>query len=111
MGEQAAGTGVIVMALYKPKKDGAEALRALVAKHEPALRSEGLVTARPFVVAEAEDGTFIEVFEWVAEASAHAAHTSPVVGPIWEAMEQVATFVPLAELQESTKPFPHFKAI
>lgn len=105
-------SAAIVIALYKPRKGQQDALDALVRGHEPALREAGLVTDRPFVRMRSEaDGTILEIFEWTSSEAAQAAHAHETVGPLWEAMGEVATFVVPAELQESTRTFPHFQPL
>lgn len=99
----------IVTALYKPKEGQDEALRALIGRHVKTLRGQGLATDRPSVVMRSyADGTYLEVFEWTSHEAAQKAHQDPVVQEIWGKMGAVADFVTLAELQESTAPFPHF---
>ncbi len=102
----------IVTALYKPKSGKEEELKALIEQHVPKLRELGLVTDRaPIVMRSYADGTFVEVFEWVSHEAARAAHSDPEVQKIWGPMAEVCDFVPLAELQESTRPFPHFAPV
>lgn len=100
----------IVQAVYRAKPGKADALAALVAKHEPALRAAGLVTDRPFVVMRSpEDGTLIEIFEWASREAAGTAHGHEVIGPLWESMAKVADFLTLADVPEATRPFAHFQ--
>jgi hypothetical protein len=102
----------IVTAVYKVKAGQDAAMRDLLKRHILALRGSGLVTARPRTVLKAGSGFYIEVFEWKdGGASASAAHSHPVIGGVWKAMESVCDFACLAELSESTAPFPHFTAI
>ena len=102
----------IVQAVYRAKAGKQEALEALVAQHEPALREAGLVTDRPFArMRSAVDGTIVEVFEWSSRQAACDAHAHETIGPLWEAMAAVADFLTLADLAEATKPFPHFQPL
>ncbi len=102
----------MVTALYKPKAGKEDELKALIAQHVPTLVRLGLATNRPPVVMRSyADGTYIEVFEWVSHEAAQAAHGDPEVQKIWGPMAEVCTFVPLAELQESTRTFPHFAPV
>ena len=61
--------GRIVIACYRPKAGKKEALKRLILDHVATLRSEGLVTERTPITMEAEDGTIVEVFEWVSSAA------------------------------------------
>jgi hypothetical protein len=103
-------TGEIVIAVYRAREGREAELEGLLARHLPTLRARGLVTERPgLLMRSRRDGTYLEVFEWKDGRAAHAAHGDPVVGPLWEAMGKVCDFLPLAELRESTQPFPHFE--
>jgi hypothetical protein len=104
--------GVIVIAAYRPREGGDARLRELIRGHVPALRAEGLITDRPVTLMRSkEDGTYLEVFEWVDEDGSRKAHESPVVGAIWGAMMEVATFPSLGELAEAGGRFPHFEPV
>lgn len=99
----------VVTAVYRPKPGKEPELRELLRRHGVALRGSGLITARPRTVLRSSTGLYVEIFEWRdGAASAHAAHGHPDVGGVWQAMELVCDFACLAELQESTRPFPHF---
>ncbi|HEX4197771.1 MAG TPA: hypothetical protein VHZ26_10040 [Caulobacteraceae bacterium] len=104
-------TAQIVFALYRPHAGQDAALRRLIARHVPALRRLGLVTARPPVLARAGDGTYVEIFEWVSETAARAAHDHAEIAEIWDAMEQIADFAALASLAEAQRPFTHFEPV
>jgi hypothetical protein len=39
----------------------------ILQNHVPTLRKEGLVTERPELLLQAQDGTYIEIIEWVFE--------------------------------------------
>lgn len=103
-------TGNVVMATYRPKPGKDDALRAVIARHVPRLRELGLATSRPVALLQAGDGTYVEIFEW-APGGAAAAHTNAAVMEIWNAFGAVADFVRLADIAESQRPFPHFRAI
>ncbi len=98
-----------VIAIYRPKAGKAAELDALIEKHLPVLRAEGLATEREAVVMRSADGTVLEVFEWADAAAAGKAHENAAVGAIWGAMAEVADFMTLADLKEATRPFPHFQ--
>ena len=101
--------GNVVMAMYRPKPGMDDALRGIISRHVPRLRELGLATSRPAVLLQAADGTYVEIFEWQPGAAQNA-HGNPGVLEIWGAMEKVADFVRLADLAESQRPFPHFRA-
>ena len=106
--EADAGNLVVALDRQKPGKDAA--VRALIARHVPTLRSLGLATGRAGVRVQAADGTYVEMFEWKPGA-AQAAHTNPAVLAIWGPMHEAADFVRLADLEESGRPFPHFRPV
>jgi hypothetical protein len=80
--------------------------------HVPTLRKKGLVTERPELLLQAQDGTYIEIFEWVSEEAKNKAHELPsVMKDIWEKMMEIADFPTLSDLKESDTPFPSFKVV
>ena len=95
---------------YKPKPGKESELLALAREHVPYLRSIGLATERPHVIASAQDGTIVEVFEWV-EGGIEKAHEHPGVRPLWERYNAACDFVPLKELEEAGMTFANFAAL
>ena len=98
----------IVIAMYKPHEGKDIELRALIRKHVPKLRRLELITDRPALLAQAQNGTYLEIFEW---REVGRAHEHPEVARIWEAMELVADLVSLSSLDEAKRSFPHFKPV
>jgi hypothetical protein len=101
----------IVFALYKPNESKDAELRALIARHIPALRKLGLITPRASVLARASDGTYIEIFEWVSNEASRKAHEHPEIAEIWEQMGVVGTFRKLNQLAEAAHEFSHFAPV
>ncbi|MCG3133583.1 MAG: hypothetical protein HMLKMBBP_00782 [Planctomycetes bacterium] len=102
----------MVIAAYRPKAGQDAAVLALIARHVPTLRAEGLATQRPVLLMRASDGTYLEIFEWKGgTASSDAAHHNPRVLAIWGPMHEACEFVSLGALPEAGHPFPHFKAV
>jgi hypothetical protein len=104
-------TAQIVFALYRPHAGKDALLRALIARHIPALRRLQLITDRPSVLARAGDGTYVEVFEWVSETASRTAHDHADIAEIWDGIEQVADFATLAGLAEAQRAFTHFEPV
>lgn len=100
----------VVFAIYRPKPGQDEALLGLLRRHLPTLRRLGLATERPALLLGSKDAS-IEVFEWASSEASAQAHTTPEVAEIWRAIEGVAEFPPLDELEESKQRFPHFVAL
>ena len=100
----------IVLALYRAHAGKDAELRALIDRHLPALRAEGLITDRPPVLMRAADGTYIEMFEWV-DGGAERAHHTPAVMAVWGPMGEIADFPALKDLPEAAGRFPHFHAL
>lgn len=98
----------MVIAMYRPHEGKDADLRALIREHVPTLRRLSLITERPAMLLLARDGTYLEIFEW---ANVGAAHDHPEVAKIWEAMELVADFVALSDLDEAGSSFPHFRPV
>ena len=100
--------GRIVIACYRPKPGKEAELRALMKTHLPRLRSEDLVTDRPSILMEAEDGTVLEVFEWRSKAAIEAAHSNPRVLQMWDEYSAVCDYVPVNTVEEASQLFAEF---
>jgi hypothetical protein len=103
--------GRFVIASYIPKPGKAEQLLAVVRKHMPVLRGEGLVTDRPSHVMRAADGTIVEAFEWVSPEAIDRAHGNSVVQALWEEFRAVCDYRSLASLVECGQTFAEFDAV
>lgn len=103
--------GRIVIACYRPKPGRQDALRALLTEHVVTLRSLGLVTSRVPILMQAQDGTFVEVFEWVSPEAIEAAHAHPVVLAMWEQYAAACDYVPMAQVPEAAGPFSEFTPV
>ncbi len=103
--------GILSIASYLPKPGKRTALLALLQRHVPTLRSEGLITIHPATLAEAEDGTIIEVFEWCSGEAKVEAHQNEAVQLIWDQFFELCDPVPLARLTETKQPFANFSSI
>lgn len=101
-----------VIALYRPKPDLAAELLELVRGHVPLLRAAGLATGSEVLLLRSrQDGTLLEIFEWVSEDAPNQAHGHAEIGPYWERMAQVADFTTLGSLEEAGQPFSHFERV
>ena len=101
----------IVIAMYQPNEGERQDMLKYVKEHVPALREYELVTDRPTILMESEDGTLLEIFEWVSPDAARLAHEHPVIAKIWEGMGKVGSFKTLANLAEAGQTFPHFQPV
>ena len=101
----------IVIATYKPHNGNDEALRALIREHLPTLRKYELATDRPSMLMRAQDGTYLEIFEWAAADSADRAHEHPAIAKIWEGMGALGEMPVLSQLDEAKRTFPHFEPV
>jgi hypothetical protein len=101
----------IVFAMYRPNAGKDAELRALLARHVPALRRLGLITRRDPLLVRSRDGSYIEIFEWVSDEAARSAHEHPEIAEIWEQLGVVGSFGKLRDLPEAEKEFPHFEPV
>ena len=101
----------VVFCLYKAVAGKESELEKLIDRHVPVLRELELITARPRLTLKSQDGTYVEVIEWVDVNAAEAAHEHPAVAQVWEAMEGVSQFRKLADLGEAGKAFSHFQVV
>ncbi len=97
--------------MYRPKPGKEKALKELVSQHFPTLKAYELVTDKHNFIAQSEDGTIIEIFEWTGDSAIDAAHQHPAVTAIWEKMAPICDFPVLRELKEAETSFPDFKVI
>lgn len=102
------GVGVVVIACYRPKPGKSAELLAETRAHWSTLRSEDLVTDRIPIIAQAADGTVVEVFEWASAQAIEAAHANPTVGQMWTRYAEVCDYVPIAEVPEAKQLFSSF---
>ena len=101
----------IVFAMYRPHEGKESELEKLIAGHIVALREYELATDREEIVVRAENGTYIEIFEWRSGESARLAHQHPAIAKIWEGMGQCCDLATLSSLSEVNKQFPHFTPV
>jgi hypothetical protein len=102
--------GRIVIVAYRARPGKQAALRALVEKHVPLLREQGLAAAREPLVMEAADGTLIEVFEWLSESAIAAAHENAAVQALWADFASSCDYIPIAQVPEASQLFSEFSA-
>ncbi|MGB6521648.1 MAG: hypothetical protein WBE83_07755 [Candidatus Cybelea sp.] len=102
--------GHVVVVAYRPKPGREDDLVALTREHHAILREQGLVTARPAIIAQAKDRSIVEIFEWEPGA-VERAHSNAAVRELWKRYEAVCDYVPLRELEESESLFAGFEAI
>jgi len=80
-----------VICRFQVRAEREEEFREILRGHWPALREAGLVTDDPPQHFRGLDAhgqpVWIEIFTWIDGSAAPAAHTHPVIGPIWGAME------------------------
>ena len=100
--------GIIVIVGYKPFPGKEIQLAKLMATHHAILFTEGLVTERKSIVGKSQDGTIIEVFEWASEELMKKAHTNANVLAMWKEYEAICSYVPIAEVPESSELFSGF---
>ncbi len=103
--------GVIVIACYRPKTSKDAELLQLTKEHVPILREQGLVTQRTPIVARAEDGTLIEVFEWESQEAIDRAHENEEVLKLWQRYGALCEYVKLADVKESAQQWASFAPV
>lgn len=101
----------IVLAIYRPKSGKEKELEKLIKSHTPILRELELITNRPRLTLKSDDGSYIEVIEWINVEAAEKAHEHPAVAKVWEGMEAISDFRKLSDLSEAGKTFSHFSVV
>ena len=103
--------GRFVIVAYKPKPGKESELLQLMKSHVPILRGQGLATEVPAYLMRAQDGTVVEVFEWVSAEAIAMAHTNPVVLEMWAQYDEACTYEALTTLEECHQMFADFEPI
>jgi quinol monooxygenase YgiN len=80
----------VVICTYRIKRRREAAFLKILSRHWPTLRRLGLATRQPATVYRGADKSkktfFIEIFTWKSGEAMEAAHQSPEVMAVWEAM-------------------------
>jgi quinol monooxygenase YgiN len=100
-----------VIVVYRPREGREAQLLEAIRDHVPMLRAENLATDRAATLLRAEDGSYLEIFEWASAGAIEAAHRNPVVQRLWERFEEVCEYRTLASLAEAEKMFPEFDPV
>lgn len=103
--------GIIAIATYKPVEGKEGEFLNLLKNHIPTLRKEGLVSDNESLSMQSENGTILEIFEWVSLEAKGKAHESEAVMNIWSRFEGLADIVSLDTLEETKRPFAAFEVI
>lgn len=103
--------GIVVIVAYQPKAGKEAELAALMETHVARLRAENLVTDREPVLMKSENGTIIEVFEWISKDAIESAHSNAVVQTMWQEYADVCDYVTLSQLPESQNMFAEFSPL
>ena len=98
----------IVIIGYKPLPGKELELKDLMKTHWQILKEEDLVSDRKSIIMHSEDGTIIEVFGWKSKEAIESAHTNPAVLKMWKEYEKVCEFIPVSNVEESSKLFSEF---
>jgi hypothetical protein len=101
----------LAFAMYKPKEGKEQELEEILIQHIPLLREYGLISEKETHTVRSNDGTIIEIFEWISDESKEVAHQHPAMRSLWGKMMAICTFPTLSDLPESKKSFPNFTVI
>jgi len=102
----------VAFAVYRAHDGALDQLLKLLRDHVSTLQRRGLATQRPVTLLRSSDGrTVLEIFEWCDRAASEAARSDPEIKALWGALAGVADLVSLAELPESSQPFPRFAPV
>ena len=98
----------ITIAVYKPFTGKENDLESLAATHHQRLLDLHLVTDRRPIIMKSEDGTILEVFEWLSKEAINAAHSNPAVLQMWSEFGALCEFLPTAAVKEIGNMFSEF---
>lgn len=100
-----------VICTYRIKSRHESPFQKQLARHWPTLKRQGLVSGKPSTIFrgtdEAKKTFLVEIFTWKTGAAAGAAHETPEVMQIWEAM---GTHVE-GRLGRPAMEFPHVQPV
>ncbi len=102
---------LIVIASYKPREGKEEGMKEVLKDHMPILRKEGLITDFPVIVLKANDGSYLEIFEWKSQEAINQAHQSKNVLALWKRFDEVCTYVKLSDIEECKNLFASFEPV
>jgi quinol monooxygenase YgiN len=103
--------GRVVIVAYQPRQGRERAFESAIRDHIRVLRDEGLVTERAPIVVRAQDGTYLEIFEWASADAIAAAHTNPAVQALWGRFGEACEYRKLTTLPEASDLFAEFEAV
>lgn len=103
--------GIVVMACFRPNKGKQDEVNELLAHNLALLRAKGLVTRRELVTLKAEDGTLVELFEWVSRRALARAEKDDEIQRLWQKFAGISQFVPIAALAEAQQAFSAFEVL
>jgi len=101
----------LAMAMYKPKEGKSAELKAILKDHIPMLQKLELISANTAYMVESQNGTVIEIFEWMDDSAKDVAHKHPAVRAIWGKMMDICSFPHLQDLPEAKHSFPNFSVL
>ena len=103
--------GIMAIACYRAKPGFERKMLAAVKQNTPLLASRGLITDRPVIIMKSENGTLLEIFEWVSKSAKAKAHTTTEVMALWNQMMQLGKNVKLASVPEANDVFANFRPV
>lgn len=103
--------GRVVIVAYRPHEGKGDELLSAIRDHVPVLRAEGLAADRDPTVLRAEDGTYLEIFEWASWEAIEAAHSNPRVQELWTRFGEACEYRTLASLPEAQEMFAEFDPV
>ncbi len=102
--------GRIVTACFKPNEGSTTDLLSLLKSHLSYLRERGLATNREPITMKSENGTIIEIFEWVSDEAVAIAEQDEGVLKLWAQFSEISEYVPIGILEETNNIFSGFTA-
>ncbi|MFY9583435.1 MAG: hypothetical protein WAR21_02960 [Candidatus Acidiferrales bacterium] len=101
----------VVICTYRIKRRHEAVFLKILSRHWPTLRRLGLATRRPAAIFRGNDKSkktfFVEIFTWKSGEAMEAAHQSPEVMAVWEAMGKQTE----ERLGRPAMEFPHVEPV
>lgn len=101
----------ITIVVYKPFFGKESELDSLVATHHSRLLDLKLVTDRRPIIVKSEDGSVLEIFEWLSKDAINAAHSNPAVLAMWNEFTSVCQYLPTSAVKEIGNMFSEFTPV
>ncbi len=102
---------IVAVTVYRPKKGKKAELLSLLKLHLTVLRRGGYVSRRQSYLMSSENGSIVQVFEWLSKKAKEGAHRDQAWLALWPQFNKLCKNDLMKDLPEAKKPFANFDKI